>query len=213
MSSQKLRIAARGGIDKGSPAHAENVELPGTPALANGIVGVLILIGSEIMFFGGLITAFIVLRAGALWWPPPGQPRLPVLVTGLNTIVLMMSGLAMYRGLSAIRRGESELLRRRIIIAGSLGAVFLLVQGIEWIRLIDHGLKVTSGLYGALFCTLVGAHGLHVAAGLIALMAVLGHAAQGRYDADHHGGVEACWIFWCFVVLLWPVLYVTVYLS
>ena len=165
------------------------------------------------MFFGGLVTAFLVLRAGALWWPPPGQPRLPVIVTAFNTLLLLMSGFAMYKGLDAIRHGDSKLLQRRLTIAASLGAIFLAVQGIEWVRLIDNGLRVTSGLYGALFCTIVGAHGVHVAGGLIALMAVMARTARGHYDAGNHSGIEACWIFWCFVVLLWPVLYVMVYLS
>lgn len=211
-TSQRLRIAASGGA-KSSSALAGSSGLSANPALASGIIGVMILVGSEIMFFGGLVTAFLVLRAGALWWPPPGQPRLPVMVTAFDTLVLLTSGFAMYKGLAAIRRGDSKLLLRCLTIAGSLGAIFLAVQGIEWVRLIDNGLKVTAGLYGALFCTIVGAHGVHVAGGLIALITVMGRAARGRYSAQNHSGVEACWIFWCFVVLLWPVLYVTVYLS
>lgn len=165
------------------------------------------------MFFGGLITAFLVLRAGALWWPPPGQPQLPVIVTAFNTLVLLISGVAMYRALYAIRRGNSELTVQWLASAASLGTMFLAVQGLEWVRLVAMGLRVTSGLYGALFCTIVGAHAVHVAGGLVALTVVLARAARGRYDAGNHSGVEACWMFWCFVVVLWPVLYVTLYLS
>ncbi len=43
----------------------------------NAIVAVAILIAAEMMFFGGLITALLVLRAGAIIWPPPGSPDCP----------------------------------------------------------------------------------------------------------------------------------------
>src|SRR5204863_302235 len=55
------------------------------------------LIAGEVMFFAGLISAYFVLRMGAAQWPPPLQPRLPVLVTGLNTLVLLGSSFAMLR--------------------------------------------------------------------------------------------------------------------
>jgi len=179
----------------------------------NAIVGVLVLIGAEIMFFGGLVTAFIVLRAGSAWWPPPGQPRLPIGVTGVNSLVLLASGLTMYRALRAVRDDNRQGLLRWTAITALLGAAFLSVQGFEWFRLVHYGLHASASLYGALFYTIVGAHALHVAGGLTALLIVIAHAANHRYGARSHGGVEGCWAFWSFVVALWPLLYVLVYLS
>ncbi|MFQ5632336.1 MAG: hypothetical protein ACE5I1_26500, partial [bacterium] len=63
---------------------------------SNSIVAMLLFIGAELMFFAGLIGAFIVLRFGAMDWPPAGQPRLPVAVTGINTAILLFSGLTMF---------------------------------------------------------------------------------------------------------------------
>jgi heme/copper-type cytochrome/quinol oxidase subunit 3 len=60
-------------------------------------------LSAETMFFAGLISAFFVLRLSAAVWPPPLQPRLPVLVTGLNTLVLLASSVAM---LAALRASE-----------------------------------------------------------------------------------------------------------
>lgn len=52
----------------------------------------LVFLASEVMLFAALVSAFLVLRAEAAAWPPPGQPRLPVTVSGLNTVVLLCSG-------------------------------------------------------------------------------------------------------------------------
>ena len=113
---------------------------------------------AETMFFAGLISAFFVLRLGAPVWPPPLQPRLPVLVTGLNTLVLLASSLAMIAALRALRRGAGRALVERLAATAALGALFLAVQGYEWARLIHYGLTVTSGAYGATFYTLIGFH-------------------------------------------------------
>jgi cytochrome c oxidase subunit 3 len=67
-------------------------------------------------------------------------------------------------------------------------------------------------VYGALFYTLIGAHGVHVLGALLALSVVLARATAGRYSRRASRGVELCWIYWCFVVGVWPVLYVLVYL-
>lgn len=184
-----------------------------TSSNANAIIGVLVLIGTEIMFFGGFITAFIVLRAGAMWWPPPGQTRLPVGVTGVNSLVLLASGWTMYRALCAVRRDNRQALIRWAAATAILGAIFFSVQGFEWVRLVHYGLNASSSLYGALFYTIVGAHALHVLGGLIALLTVIARAANNRYDDRNYGAVEGCWAFWTFVVALWAVIYVLVYLS
>jgi len=181
--------------------------------VAHGLIGVMIFIGSEVMFFAGLITAFVILRAGALAWPPPGQPRLPVEVSGVNALVLIASGFAMYKALREIRRDRREAAIKWIIATALLGAAFLTVQGFEWLRLVGFGLTVSSSLYGGIFYTAVGAHGLHVAAAMVALLFVLRGAIAGRYTSSDCHGVEVCWLYWSFVVVLWPILYAFLYLS
>ena len=47
------------------------------PLLPNPVLGMLIFVIAELMMFGGLISAFSIVKAGALSWPPPGQPRRP----------------------------------------------------------------------------------------------------------------------------------------
>ena len=172
----------------------------------------LFLICGEIMFFGGLVSAFLVLRVTAVQWPPPLQPRLPVLVTGVNTLVLLASSVAMAGAGRALSRRDTRMLVQRLALAGALGAAFLVVQGYEWIRLVSYGLTVWSGAYGTTFYTVIGTHAVHVAAAVVWVAITAWLAARGRFLEGPAGPLRACAIYWHFVVALWPFLYVAVYL-
>ena len=121
---------------------------PTAPAVSNARLGLLVFLGAEAMFFVGLIGAFLVFRLGSEVWPPPAQPRLPVGVTGINTVILLFSGLTGYLALRAVRDGNSRGLFQWILTTVGLGTLFLSIQGYEWIRLIHFGLTVSSGTYG-----------------------------------------------------------------
>jgi cytochrome c oxidase subunit 3 len=185
---------------------------PRRPLLDNVRLAMLFLICGEVMFFGGLVSAFLVLRVTAAQWPPPLQPRLPVGVTGVNTLVLLASSVAMAAAGRALARNDARTLTRRLLLAGALGLAFLLVQGYEWIRLVGYGLTVWSGAYGTTFYTLIGTHAAHVVAALAWVGVTAWLAARGRFVDGQTGVVRACAIYWHFVVALWPVLYVAVYL-
>ena len=66
------------------------------PLVSNGVIGMFLLISTEVMMFSGFISAFLVARANFSTWPPLGQPRLPVEATAINTIVLILSGVALW---------------------------------------------------------------------------------------------------------------------
>jgi cytochrome c oxidase subunit 3 len=178
------------------------------PLVPSGVLGMAMFISTEVMFFAGLISAFVVLRAQAIGWPPPDQPRLPVGVTGVNTAVLLASGWTVHRAVAALRRGERGFVRW-LGVTAALGALFLAVQGFEWVRLIGFGLTTSSSLYGATFYTLVGAHGLHVLAAVVVLLVALQRATRGGYRTP--GSLDPIQMYWVFVVAVWPVLYLLVY--
>lgn len=185
---------------------------PRRPLLDNVRLAMLFLICGEVMFFGGLVSAFLVLRVTAAQWPPPLQPRLPVGVTGLNTLVLIASSVAMVAATRALDRCDSTALVRRLLLAGGLGAAFLLVQGYEWVALVSYGLTVGSGAYGTTFYTVIGTHAAHVAVAVAWVAVTAWLAAAGRFVDGRTGALRACAIYWHFVVALWPILYVAVYL-
>src|SRR5439155_1234904 len=139
--------------------------------------------GAEAMFFGALISALLVLRLGMAAWPPPLEPRLPIAVTGLNTLVLLASSVKLVTAGRARRRGEPARHVRWLWGTAALGALFLAVQGYEWIRLIGFGLTLASGVYGTTFFALIGLHGLHVLAALVWLLVTTALVARGRLGA------------------------------
>ena len=183
------------------------------PLFDNVKLAMLFFISGEIMFFGGLVSAFLVLRVSAPVWPPPLQPRLPLGVTGVNTLVLLASSVAMVAALRALARVDRSALVRRLVVTAGLGALFLLVQGYEWARLVHFGLTLSSGIYGSTFYTLIGTHAAHVLGALVWLAVTVALAARGRFADGRTGPLRACAMYWHFVVALWPILYVAVYLA
>ncbi len=183
----------------------------GTP-LSNARLGLLIFLGAETMFFAGLVGAFLVYRLANETWPPMAMPRLPVEITGLNTLILLYSAWTMAAANRAMRYGEGQRATRLLLRTALLGVTFLLVQGYEWIKLIRYGLTLSSGVYGATFYTLIGCHGLHVFGAVIWLCSVWRRATHQRYSATRRTGVVLCAMYWSYVVGLWPFLYFLVYL-
>jgi cytochrome c oxidase subunit 3 len=172
----------------------------------------LMFLAFETMFFAGLLGAFLVFRLASTSWPPPGEPYLPIGVTWVNTGVLVASAWTVRQAHRAIQSGSHAGLIHGVGTTALLGAIFLAVQGGEWVRLVRHGLTLQSGTYGATFYTLIGCHGVHVLAAVLWLAAVLFLAMRGRFSAERHVGVQLCTMYWWFVVGLWLVLFPSVYL-
>jgi heme/copper-type cytochrome/quinol oxidase subunit 3 len=181
--------------------------------ISNARLGMLMLLGGETMFFGGLVIAFLQLRLGAAVWPPPGQPRLPIGLTAVNTVILLASSWTLVRALRAVRAGDTTGLGRWLRWTWGLGALFVVIQGVEWARLVGFGLRVSSGIYGATFYTLIGVHAAHVLGAVAWLTVILWLARQGRFTQQRHVALLCCAMYWHFVVALWPVLYLLVYLA
>ncbi|HSP96461.1 MAG TPA: cytochrome c oxidase subunit 3 [Candidatus Dormibacteraeota bacterium] len=179
---------------------------------SQAVLGMKVVIGSEVVLFAALIVAYLALRAQAAAWPPPGQPRLPVAVTGVNTLVLLLSGITVWQALRAARDGHRIASRRWLRVTLVLGATFLLVQGSEWVRLIGYGLRISSSTYGGMFYSLIGLHALHVVAAVLILAIVLWRGRSAYFTRARQIDVTVGHLYWTFVVAMWPPLYVLVYL-
>src|SRR5262245_3314078 len=106
---------------------------PAARPVSNARLAMIALMAGESMFFAGLVGAYLVFRLAAPVWPPAGQPRLPLAMTVLNTLVLFASVVPATRALVALRRDDPSALARNLTAALALGSIFLLVQGGEWI--------------------------------------------------------------------------------
>ncbi len=182
------------------------------PPVSNAQLAMLMFIGAEAMLFAGLMGAHAFLRFGSAVWPPPGQPRLPIGITAANSVVLLLSAVAMRVALRGVRKGRRRMFRRALWFTVALGSLFLVVQGGEWYQLVEHGLSL-SNVYGSTFAALIGLHGLHVLAAVIWLLMVLWKAGRWQYSTRRHVGANLCGMYWMFVCGLWLVLFGLVYLA
>jgi heme/copper-type cytochrome/quinol oxidase subunit 3 len=175
----------------------------------SSVLAMLIFVCMEIMLFAGFVSAFTIMRASVLVWPPPNQPRLPVAETAFNTGLLLASGVALLLARRAFRRAPARA-RAPLGAALALGAAFVLLQGREWAQLLGEGLTLTSSALGSFFYLIVGVHALHAVVALGVLAWAWRRLGRGGLPSSSLGAAE---IFWYFVVGVWPILYWRVYLS
>jgi cytochrome c oxidase subunit 3 len=175
----------------------------------SGLLGMVIVVGTEIMFFAGLISAFTISKAGApreAWNLPAGQ-MLPLASTAVNTAALFVSaGLLLVAGRQY--RARSSAATETLLAAVFFGALFVMLQGREWVDLIAHGVTLRSSALGAFFYVIVGTHAVHAVAALAGLGVAWWRLRAGRLSYGFFLGAQT---FWYFVVLIWPVIYARVY--
>jgi cytochrome c oxidase subunit 3/cytochrome o ubiquinol oxidase subunit 3 len=173
-------------------------------------LGMWLFIGSEVMFFGGLIAAFLHYKVNN---PSPLETAfLDVTLVGINTFILLTSSFTVVLGLSSIQRGNRSGLIRYIGLTALLGLVFLAGQGYEFVALYREGVTLSSSVFGSSFFTLAGFHGLHVLIGVGWAVGTLLKASRGGYSGEDNTGVEVFGLYWHFVDIVWIVLFTIIYL-
>jgi cytochrome c oxidase subunit 3 len=171
-------------------------------------VGMVLFLGSELMFFAALFAMYFTLRAQSTAWPPRGV-ELDLPTAAVFTTFLVLSSGTMQLAIRSIREDSRPRMKRWIWVTSLLGAVFLAGQGYGYATL---NFDVSSGAYGSAFYTMTGFHALHVLAGLVLMLVALGRAAAGAYSSQEHGGLEAIAYYWHFVDVVWIGLFSTIYL-
>lgn len=176
------------------------------------VLGILIFILSEVMLFGAFFAAYFFLRvvADPDSWPPTGV-ELPVLVAGVNTVVLVSSSFSVHYALQAIKRGNHRGLKLGLGITWLLGATFLFIQINEYVHI---GFSPRDGAFGTIFFSLTGLHGAHVFIGLLLLTFANVRAWRGHFGPEQkdHLGVEVPGIYWHFVDIMWIIVFLAIYI-
>jgi cytochrome c oxidase subunit III len=186
--------------------------------ISNPILGMILFITSEIMFFASLFAAYFTLRARAEHWPPVDQAgndlfHLEILpLVGPATVLLVISSFTCQFAVWAIRRNDRTGFIRNIGVTLVLGIVFLLMQATDYSLLYSEGMTLDAGVFGTTYYTLTGFHGAHVFAGVVMLGVVLYRGLAGQFSARHHDAVEATSLYWHFVDVVWIALFSTIYI-
>lgn len=173
-------------------------------------VGMVVFLGSWLMLFAGLLFTYGLVRSRAPVWPPLDQPRLPLLLPGINTVAIAASSAALVAAQRALRAGRQRSSGARLALAALLGTLFLALQLVVWVALWRAGLLPSGGPYPSVFYGLTVLHALHVAVGLVALGLLAARALAGR---ARRLAVDLWSMYWHAVGAVWVVLFASVYVS
>ena len=194
--------------------HAEPLQrgwsMPSRPPALN--VGVMVWLGSELMFFAGLFASYFTIRAQDTVnhvWPPKGI-EVDVIQSGIFTAILVASSFTMQRALwSEERRHNREQARRWVVITFVMGSLFLANQGYEWFHV--H-FRISTDAFGSMFFLMTGLHGLHVFVGLVAMAMFMGRLLGPGGDPGERSVFQVVTYYWHFVDIVWIFLYSALFL-
>ncbi len=194
-----------------SEARAQHHGRPEYPAPV--LLGMVLFIASEIIFFGSLFAAYYTLRSVTPVWPPPDaltaftpQARLLAIVASL---VLWGSSVPVHLATQSMRRQDFAAMRGWLFLTIGMGIVFMGWKFSEWA---SSPFSVSTHAYGTIFFALTGFHALHLLVGLILLGGVVARIAQGAYRHGDQSGPEAVAYYWHFVDTVWVGVFATIYL-
>ncbi len=174
------------------------------------VMGMVLFVAGEAMFFAALFAAYFSIRAGAKVWPPAkiGTPELPI--PAVLTATLVSSSVVLQVGIRAIRRGRVATFERLLGLTILLGLSFLALQAYDYSQL-TFGVK--AGIYSSLFYVMTGLHMAHVIGGVVLLSVVAAQTLTGQISAARHEPVEAAAIYWHFVDIVWIGLFTVFYVA
>ncbi len=181
--------------------------------LTNSKLGIWCFLASEVMLFGGLFSAYILLRTSAVEWPQ-GASRLNVPLATLNTLILIISSVTMVMSWASLAMKEFGKYRKYMGATVLLGFLFLVVKSFEYGHKFSHHHFPSTDMFYALYFTLTGLHGLHVIGGIIVNLYFLfpGSALWHKDPEQFTGRIEAAGLYWHFVDLVWIFLFPVLYL-
>ena len=193
---------------------AITTSLAGTPVTwklpYRGRVGMACLIIAESAIFTIFVVAYLFYVGKSLTGPTPRE----VLETPIfYTICLLSSSLTIHFAGKLLERGKRGAFLGLWLLTIVLGGLFMYGTGQEWHRLIyEHGLTISTNLFGTTYYSLVGLHAFHVTVGLLMLCIVLIFGLAGRVGVEQSHRVDVLSLYWHFVDAVWVVVFTVVYI-
>ncbi len=187
-------------------------------------MGMWVFLITEIIFFGGLFTAYLVYRTAHYDAWLIGSEHMDFWIGTINTVILLCSSLFVALALHAIQEGHNKLCALYFSIAAAMGLLFLGLKGVEYHRHFLEGavpgslwrLQVNDPnsvqMFFYIYFVMTGLHALHVTIGVVLLLIIAWYALKGRYSPKYHNPVEVSGLYWHFVDIVWIFLYPLLYL-
>ena len=186
--------------------------------LYSGKFGIWLFLASEVMLFGGLFSAYVLLRVGApegTWPVGHEETHLSVNIGMLNTIILIISSVTMVMAWAALKMKNIGQARGWLAATLALAVAFLFIKIVfEYLPKFEHGYVPAKSTFFAIYFTLTGLHGLHIVGGIVVIgFFLLPGSAMWKTDPERYTNrIECVGLYWHFVDLVWIFLFPTLYL-
>ncbi len=190
-----------------APAHA----LETSTGLDNRKLLMWLFLGSECLFFGSFISAYLLYRNRNTQGPYPDE-LFDIPFTSVSSFVLLMSSLTMVLALAAIQQGDVRRMRVWLLATSLLGMLFVGGQAFEFTQFYREGLSLDTNVFGTTFFVLTGFHGAHVTVGVLILMSMWSASFKGKITQENALNVELAGLYWHFVDIVWIIIFTMIYL-
>ncbi|HEX2251801.1 MAG TPA: cytochrome c oxidase subunit 3 family protein [Thermoanaerobaculia bacterium] len=186
--------------------------------------GMWVFLVTEIMFFGGLFTIYMIYRMASYEGFAEASHELDIVLGSINTAVLIGSSLTMAMAVWAAQTGRARTTANFLVATIVLGSVFLGIKVVEYAEKFHHDHVPGWGfawegphadaaeLFYSLYFAMTGLHAVHMIIGIGVLAALIRPALRGRYDASYYNPVEITGLYWHFVDIVWIFLFPLLYL-
>lgn len=171
------------------------------------VLGMVLFISSESMFFAALFGAYYTLRATATFWPPEGTPPAEIIRPAIITAILLSSSWTQHNAQERIRQDDQRGMALWTSFSILLGSLFIAGESWEWWDQIKDGFTIKTNSFGAMFYTMTGFHMAHLFGGLVMLLILVLRART--FSSRNNGMVDAVSYYWHFVDTVWVFLYFT----
>ncbi|MFN2460522.1 MAG: heme-copper oxidase subunit III [Candidatus Velthaea sp.] len=171
------------------------------------VLGVVLFLASELMFFASWFAAYFDLRGQATRWPPPGV-ELDAVEPSIGTMLLGISSILVIFGVRAVHGERTRAARAWLAGAVACGIAFLALTIHGWSK--NHYTFATHA-YGSMHYGITGFHAAHVAVGVILLALLAGGAARPGFRGAGAAGAEAIGYYWHFVFVVWLGIWAMIY--
>jgi cytochrome c oxidase subunit 3 len=197
-------------------------------------LGMWLFLATEVMFFGGLLTAYAVYRTTAPREVALASKELNVALGCINTVVLLGSSLTMAMGVRAAGLRAQRELVMWLALTMVLGTAFLGIKAVEWTadyheHLIpgvnfqvpekDRTIVEQEGLrpgkmelFFVLYFFMTGLHAIHLIIGVVLVGVMANLSWRGWFSGGGATQIEVTGLYWHFIDIVWVFLYPLLYL-
>ena len=190
-----------------------NEELRPDTGLYNAKLGIWLFLASEVMLFGGLFSAYILLRTGDPFFMN-NQHHLSVPMAALNTALLITSSVTMVMAWVSLKLDDLKKYKMYILVTLLCSFAFLIVKYFEYSAKFEHHLYPSVDNFLGTYFTLTGLHGLHIIGGMAVMLYLVGPGIK-MWDENkerYTNRAEVIGLYWHFVDLVWIFLFPALYL-